>query len=745
MAVAVDSDPEVAPNLGNGTPLPGTPLPGTPAAPQPLALPGDAMEVDPPSTSLVQGGLQIAALTEQVAAFQVALQAQTTALETLTTQAATPHYRPLAPPSNLPILVSSDTLRSLRSLLDDPTARFSFAEQGQATELIGRRSGHVVVVLPTGAGKSATVLANVKKEQAQRLVTVWLVPTKALVIDQKNEATKKNILAREWTNQDSVGTCNLIFAVFERLLNEYFLAWLKLLASQGLLGRMIVDEGHHPITNVSYRPGLAQIGIIQRLRVPVVLLTATLPPILTRRVLEFCGIPSAREIRAPTPRLNLEYNVRKVNFNCRVGEPAYIAGFHAILSEIFSDLRLPSAHVPATNTTPEIPANAGTLGMVFVSSKKLIGLMIDFHNAFIAEIVARNAAKPEGSVLEPVPAPWVAFHADLTPLQRAEALTRWGTICLIIFTTSLLGCGLHRPNIPTVCHMETPNSMIDFAQESGRAGRDGSRAKSYIIYTGHSPIPLDDLGGKQELIDNMATAGCRRPQLDTYMDGFGYTCYSYPAGTAECDNCRRDMETEAPLTITAPVPPPPPPPVTALQAQHANAPQDERELLAILTALRKKCSGHYVCGQGQDNQNYLYCTSLGPESSSERSRQFQEFKKGVLYSNASQQNGGRGICFMCWAPRSKLYHSGADNQRMCIYPDIIPQALYCIWVNDRAHQWFDAWMTSENIGNLKAFQTYLATNTIGWTYPIQVLLWFDKELGLAADRGEQTWSVGRNT
>jgi superfamily II DNA helicase RecQ len=50
-----------------------------------------------------------------------------------------------------------------------------------------------------------------------------------------------------------------------------------------------------------------------------------------------------------------------------------------------------------------------------------------------------------------------------------------------IVATAALGTGIDVPGITHVIHLEAPRSLIDYAQEAGRAGRGGERVKAQII------------------------------------------------------------------------------------------------------------------------------------------------------------------------------------------------------------------------------------------------------------------------
>jgi superfamily II DNA helicase RecQ len=51
----------------------------------------------------------------------------------------------------------------------------------------------------------------------------------------------------------------------------------------------------------------------------------------------------------------------------------------------------------------------------------------------------------------------------------------------IIVATSALGMGVDVPDIRCIIHIDWPFSLLDYAQESGRAGRDRSPSEAIMI------------------------------------------------------------------------------------------------------------------------------------------------------------------------------------------------------------------------------------------------------------------------
>jgi superfamily II DNA helicase RecQ len=51
----------------------------------------------------------------------------------------------------------------------------------------------------------------------------------------------------------------------------------------------------------------------------------------------------------------------------------------------------------------------------------------------------------------------------------------------VIVATSALEIGVDIPDIWCIIHIDWPRTILDYAQESGRAGRDGLRSEAIII------------------------------------------------------------------------------------------------------------------------------------------------------------------------------------------------------------------------------------------------------------------------
>ena len=118
----------------------------------------------------------------------------------------------------------------------------------------------------------------------------------------------------------------------------------------------------------------------------------------------------------------------------------------------------------------------------------------------------------------------------------------------VIVATSALGMGVDIPDIRCIIHIDWPRTILDYAQESGRAGRDGLRSEAIIIGQERDERACDDKQTKaeQQLVQlyvegEECTTRCRRRVLDAYLDGREGR-EGCEEGEERCDVCRTPDE-----------------------------------------------------------------------------------------------------------------------------------------------------------------------------------------------------------
>ena len=72
-----------------------------------------------------------------------------------------------------------------------------------------------------------------------------------------------------------------------------------------------------------------------------------------------------------------------------------------------------------------------------------------------------------------------AYHHHTS--NKAQILGDFYSQKQLIIATSAFGIGIDIANIRVVLHTDRPRRLLDYAQESGRAGRDGDSSEAIIV------------------------------------------------------------------------------------------------------------------------------------------------------------------------------------------------------------------------------------------------------------------------
>lgn len=74
------------------------------------------------------------------------------------------------------------------------------------------------------------------------------------------------------------------------------------------------------------------------------------------------------------------------------------------------------------------------------------------------------------------------FHGGLESWEKNEKLKQWLTDkSRVMVATNAFGMGIDKPDVQTVVHYNYPSTLEGYFQESGRAGRNGSKAFAVIL------------------------------------------------------------------------------------------------------------------------------------------------------------------------------------------------------------------------------------------------------------------------
>ncbi|MCR4773720.1 MAG: RecQ family ATP-dependent DNA helicase [Prevotella sp.] len=310
--------------------------------------------------------------------------------------------------------------------------------QADIIQSIGERRD-TLGLMPTGGGKSITFQIPALSMPGTCIVVTPLI---ALMKDQVQNLRRRGISAccvySGMTRQDIIaalencilGDIKFLYVSPERLGSSLFLAKLPRIN----VSFITVDEAHC-ISQWGYdfRPSYLQIAEIRKYKpdAPILALTATATPDVVIDIQDKLSFRERNVFKMSFERKNLVYVVR--NAEDKEGELIHI--LHSVKG---------SAIVYARSRT---------------------------HTKEYAEML-------EG---EGISATY--YHAGLDNSTKDSRQEEWSKgEKRVMVATNAFGMGIDKPDVRLVVHVDCPNSLEEYFQEAGRAGRDGERAYAVLLF-----------------------------------------------------------------------------------------------------------------------------------------------------------------------------------------------------------------------------------------------------------------------
>lgn len=588
-----------------------------------------------------------------------------------------------------------DVDRSLQQMMG-PSAVFRESQRAIIQSIVQRQSP-IVAIMPTGAGKS--LLFMLPAWMSRGGTTIVVVPLVALRADLQQRCQTLGISCVEWDSRRPVDGASVVLVTPESALSETFQIFLNRTQWTRELDRIVIDECHIILQEgYDFRKQMAQLGALVHAETQLVLLTATLPreseALLCQRM--HLDSHTIQWFRRRTSRSNVAYHVIEIGAR----EPV-----HTVSEQMIQWIQQRVRQV--------------AMGKVVIYANTVATVQQIAHALSCPAFSSRAVDKP----------------GMLASFRKQNPG--------LIVATSALGTGIDIPDIRLVIHVGRVRSLLEYGQESGRAGRDGGDSQVIMLIDGHGR-GWGDAPTVDSRVEEYIAGGCRRQVLDAYLDGTvdGYTRQQCEPGEAICDQCSRLMSSDParpdarptaspiphpnddhstiPIPSHAPhqpaisehsLPPVAPRPVhhqfpptayyqAPVQRQRQHAEADAREIESIREQFDRWAGQCRLCEMMAQPTNHDLEDCPHPQASIVQSWAHRVIRQVVRQSRDARQSGYEpyAACFGCHCPQwicerwASNGHGGYQKMgRPCQYPHVAIQIMGQLLHGPRHHEIQAAW------------------------------------------------------
>ena len=307
-----------------------------------------------------------------------------------------------------------------------------------------------LALMPTGGGKSITFQVPALAKEGTCLVITPLIALMKEQVSRLNSLEIKSLAIHSAMSREEIditienciyGDYKFLYVSPERISTQLF---------QGKIGRLnlslvAIDEAHC-ISQWGYdfRPSYLKIASLrERISpdVPFLAVTATATRHVIEDIMDKLAFREKNVLRTSFARKNISYLVRQVEEK-------------------------------GTYLVKTLNKVSGS-GIVYVRSRK--------RCKEVAEMLVANGIEAD------------FYHAGLPDELRDKKQTSWSAgKTRVIVATNAFGMGIDKADVRFVIHWDIPDSIENYFQESGRAGRDNKPAYAVLLYSPADKTRLND-------------------------------------------------------------------------------------------------------------------------------------------------------------------------------------------------------------------------------------------------------------
>ncbi|MDP5201205.1 ATP-dependent DNA helicase RecQ [Flavobacterium sp. DG2-3] len=373
-------------------------------------------------------------------------------------------------------------------------------------------------VLPTGGGKSICFQVPAMMQEGICLV---ISPLIALMKDQVMNLQKRDIKAIALTggihteeiidllDNCQYGNYKFLYLSPERLQSDWILERIKNLP----INLIAVDEAHCVSQwGHDFRPAYLKISELKKFfpKIPFLALTATATPRVIEDIRTQLELKNPNHFQQSFERKNIAYMVFEVE-----------------------DKLYRVEQILKKNPQPSI---------LYVRNRK--------------------ACLNMSSQLQSLGFTSTYYHGGLSTKEKDKNMQLWmSEQTQVIVATNAFGMGIDKDNVKTVIHTQLPENLENYYQESGRAGRNGAKAFSVLLYNNSDAIQTEqqflNILPDKKFLKTMYVKLCNYFQIaygegmdETFSFKLNHFCNKYDFPTLKTYNALQFLNQQGIITMS---------------------------------------------------------------------------------------------------------------------------------------------------------------------------------------------------